>query len=140
MGQRPDTVVRPLPGKMVVGPIVLECAQGRTESATLVIRSLQKKELVVERPAGDGNAIWREDDGRQTLTVVISEAGLEVFGLLPDECCCAAGARGCCGAGERRQAPGHGRNGRCIGLAAQGVLYLGHSRAGSITSRSRSKC
>lgn len=53
-------------------------------AVTSVLKSLLKKDMIAERPATPGAEVWREsDDGRTTL--VITDAGLEVIGVTPED-------------------------------------------------------
>jgi len=52
-------------------------------AATIVIKGLLKKELLVERPALGEDAAWREAEDGRRMTVVITKAGLAAVGMLP---------------------------------------------------------
>lgn len=53
-------------------------------SATIVVKGLIKKGLLVERAALGEDAVWREDEDGRKLTIVITKAGFEAVGMLPD--------------------------------------------------------
>ena len=53
-------------------------------AAAAVLKSLVKRGLIAEQPAGRDYETWREVDGRRT-TLVITEAGLEAIGVDPDQ-------------------------------------------------------
>jgi len=50
---------------------------------TTTIRTMLRAGLISERPAVDGEAIWRTDEGTGKLTIVISDEGLRAIGIEP---------------------------------------------------------
>ena len=46
-----------------------------------VVNDLLKRKLVAQRPAVGEAAIWREGDAGQSVTLIITPAGLRAFGL-----------------------------------------------------------
>jgi hypothetical protein len=53
-------------------------------SAAIVVRGLLKKGLVEERPARGNDAVWRENEDGQRVTLLITKAGLAAVGMLPE--------------------------------------------------------
>ena len=51
------------------------------ETVDGVVNDLLKRKLVAERPAVGEAAIWREGDAGQSVTLIITPAGLRAFGL-----------------------------------------------------------
>jgi Protein of unknown function (DUF3489) len=74
-GQRDDGTVLPLPKSLKL--------QGGAVSH--VLKSLVKKGLLDEQPAGNNAAAWRESKDGQRLTLVISDAGQQAIGVAADE-------------------------------------------------------
>jgi len=72
--QRLDGTVLPLPGSLTIN-------KGAVGS---VLKSLVRRGLVAEQAAAAGQTVWRED-GDDTLTLVITGAGLESVGIDPTE-------------------------------------------------------
>lgn len=66
--ERPDGAVQPLAKSLNKG------------AATAAYKSLLKRGLIVERPAGKDDTAWREVEG-QPMALVISEVGLEAIGV-----------------------------------------------------------
>ena len=74
-GQRDDGTVLPLPKSLKL--------QGGAVSH--VLKSLLKKGLLDEQPAGNNAAAWRESKDGQRLTLVITDAGRQAIGVAADE-------------------------------------------------------
>ena len=74
-GQRDDGTVLPLPKSLKL--------QGGAVSH--VLKSLLKKGLLDEQPAGNNAAAWRESKDGQRLTLVLSDAGRQAIGVAADE-------------------------------------------------------
>jgi Protein of unknown function (DUF3489) len=74
-GQRGDGTVLPLPKSLKL--------QGAATSH--VLKSLLKKGLLDEQPAGNNAAAWRESKDGQRLTLVISAAGRQAIGVAAEE-------------------------------------------------------
>lgn len=74
-GRRDDGMVLPLPKSLKL--------QGGAVSH--VLKSLLKKSLLDEQPAGSNAAAWRESKDGQRLTLVISDAGRQAIGVAADE-------------------------------------------------------
>ena len=73
--QRDTGAVLPLPSSLTINK----------GAATAVYKSLVKRGLIGEQPAGRDDEIWREiEDGRR-ITLVITAAGLEAIGIEPDK-------------------------------------------------------
>jgi hypothetical protein len=53
-------------------------------SAVIVVKGLLKKGLVEERPACGNDAVWRETEDGQRVTLLITKAGLAAVGMLPE--------------------------------------------------------
>lgn len=73
--QRDDGLVLPLSKSLKL--------QGA--AVTNVLKSLQEKGLLDEKPAGNDAATWRESKSGQRLTLVISAAGRQAIGAVSDE-------------------------------------------------------
>ena len=52
-------------------------------AAAAVLESLVRHGLIAEQPAGRDDETWRDVDGQRTM-LVITEAGLEAIGVVPD--------------------------------------------------------
>jgi Protein of unknown function (DUF3489) len=74
-GRRDDGMVLPLPKSLKL--------QGGAVSH--VLKSLLKKGLLDEQPAGNNAAAWRESKDGQRLTLVVSGAGRQAIGVAADE-------------------------------------------------------
>lgn len=72
--QRGDGAVLPLPKSLKI----------KGGAVAAVLKSLVKRGLIEERPAGRDDEAWREADG-QRLTLVVASAGLEAIGIEPDQ-------------------------------------------------------
>ncbi len=71
--QRDGGAILPLPASLTINK----------GAAAAVLKSLVKRGLIAERPAGRDDETWREVDGQRTM-LVITEAGLEAIGVEPD--------------------------------------------------------
>ncbi|MBL8705975.1 MAG: DUF3489 domain-containing protein [Rhodospirillales bacterium] len=69
-GQREPTLLVPPP----------KTFKGNKATATRVLNSLMKRGLAAERPAEEGEPLWREDD-EQRLTLALTAAGRKAVGL-----------------------------------------------------------
>lgn len=74
-GQRDDGTVLPLPKSLKL--------QGGAVGH--VLKSLLKKGLLDEQPAGDNATAWRESKDGQRLTLIITDAGRQAIGVAADE-------------------------------------------------------
>lgn len=73
--QRENRAVLPLPASLALNK----------GAAAAVLKSLVKRGLVTETPAGLDNEVWRETKDGDRMTLVISAAGLEAIGVEPEE-------------------------------------------------------
>jgi DNA-binding MarR family transcriptional regulator len=73
-GQRDDGTVLPLPKSLKL--------QGA--AVTHVLKSLLKKGLLDERPAGNPAEVWRESKDGQRLALIITDAGRAALGVAAD--------------------------------------------------------
>jgi hypothetical protein len=53
-------------------------------SAAIVVKGLLKKSPIEERPARGNDAVWRENEDGQRVTLLITKAGLAAVGMLPE--------------------------------------------------------
>ena len=74
-GQRDDGMVLPLPKSL----------KPRGAAVSHVLKSLLKKRLLDEQPAGNTATAWRKTKDGQRLTLVISAAGRQAIGIAADE-------------------------------------------------------
>ncbi len=72
--QRGGGAILPLPASLTINK----------GAAAAVLKSLVKRGLIAEQPAGRDDEPWREVDGRR-MTLAITEAGLEAIGVQPDQ-------------------------------------------------------
>ena len=80
--KRPDGSLLPLPGKLKLAG----------EALTATVGTLMKRKLAVAAPAVPGAAVWREDNG-QPMILVITEAGLRIIGVSPNEAVSSRGTK-----------------------------------------------
>ena len=71
--QRDGGAVLPLPASLTINK----------GAAAAVLKSLVKRGLIAEQPAGRDDEPWREVDG-QRMTLAVTEAGLEAIGVETD--------------------------------------------------------
>ncbi len=71
--QRDGGATLPLPASLTINK----------GAAAAVLKSLVKRGLIAEQPAGRDDETWRDVDGQRTM-LVITEAGLEAIGVVPD--------------------------------------------------------
>ncbi len=71
--QRGGGAILPLPASLTINK----------GAAAAVLKSLVKRGLIAEKPAGRNDEPWREADG-QRMTLAITEAGLEAIGVETD--------------------------------------------------------
>ena len=72
--QRDNGAVLPLPKRLEIKPNTL----------TRVLKGLLKKELVQEQSATPEAVAWREDDDGQRFILVVTPAGLDAIGVVPE--------------------------------------------------------
>lgn len=77
--QRDGGAVLPLPASLTINK----------GAAAAVLKSLVKRGLIAEQPAGRDDEPWREVDGRR-MTLAVTEAGLEAIGVETDHAAAAS--------------------------------------------------
>ncbi len=72
---RDDGTILPLPDSLKI----------KGGAIAAVLKSLLKKKLVTERPAVLDGEAWREAKDGHRLTLIVTDTGLRVIGITPDE-------------------------------------------------------